>query len=112
MLYDFSRNQCVILNFPTIKDDKFINKTVKNFDENHVVIPGDEKKNIFIVSAAIVYIPNDRDNTKLGGHYVCWRRSLGGHWNVLSDTNSTNKTTFIKNLNGVYLLFLQKKVYA
>ncbi len=107
--YDFSLNNCVILKFKIAGyDHKFLNLEVNEFNENHVVIPGDHKSNFFVVKAAIVFTPSNNDNTEIGGHYVCWRRARDG-WLEISDTTSTYKNKFIKNLKNVYLLFLEKK---
>lgn len=105
--YNFNDNQCIVLKF--IRDCKVI---VKDFDENCVIIPGDESQTIFTVQAAIKHIPFNKNNVDEGGHYVCCRRTVQNKgWLMISDTFSEFYNVFDKTLEGVYLLFLQKKQY-
>ena len=41
------------------------------------------------------------------GHYVCWKKEQNG-WLEISDSTSTFHENFLKDLQGVYLLFLEK----
>lgn len=115
--YDFSMNNCVILKFNLVVDGSNGNKchtiSVKNFNENHVLIPGDKKNTVFIVKAAIIFRPACQDKLDIGAHYVCWRRTLYGEgWLEISDSRSDYHKEFIHNLNHVYLLFLEKKNFS
>jgi len=110
--YDFSTNTCVILKFNiTTNENQLLIISVKDFNENSVTIPGDKHNNVFVVKAAIFFKPFSSQNTDMGAHYVCWRRVLHGDgWLEISDLNCTYHKNFLKNLNGVYLLFLEKKI--
>ena len=106
--YNFSN--CILLKFNTIQDNQHFSIEVENFDENYILIPNDQSVNIFIVKSALIFIPTCKNNIKLGGHYVIWRRAFGGTgWLEISDSTSIYHENFIKGLKNVYLLFLEKK---
>lgn len=84
--YDFKNNSCVVLKFKSSEfNGKVLNLNINDFDENHVIIPGDMNKNIFVVKAAIKFRPFNLNNADEGGHFVCSKK-VGAGWLEVSDT--------------------------
>ena len=89
--YEFNNNS-----FHTLKSD------ITEIDIDRVIIPN-QQNIIFKLNSAIGHIGADHRS----GHYICWCRKLD-KWQRISDTDCRNYSSFIKNLKGLYLLFLER----
>ena len=88
---------------------KILSNLIHDFCPDSILIPGDQSENRFILKAAIV-------NTSLGvlngihmnsGHNVCLIKEQNG-WMEISDSTGTFHDKFLKSLDNVYLIFLEK----
>ena len=107
--YDFKAISFLVLRLCGIWKNKILLNKIQDFDPDNIFIPGDQSKFKFILKAAIHYTPLGSNNgiDYKCGHYVCWKKEQNG-WLEISDSTSTFHENFLKNLQGVYLLFLEK----
>jgi hypothetical protein len=107
--FDFQNNKYLIINLSlcNLNGEKIKSKIV-DFKTNKVVIPLDKnKKNSFKVVSAIKFLPSNNNDYTEGGHYICWKK-FENKWLVLDDTKMYIHEKFIRNLDGVTILVLEK----
>lgn len=103
----FTNNNYLIINIYSSHNNTYIDTKIKNFNPDIVELPNSSHQ--FRVTAAIVFQPFNENIMNGGGHYICWQRIKNNFgWNKISDTSGEYSKDFLKNLDGVYLLFLEK----
>lgn len=101
-------NTFLILKLNTIFNNVYTNLDIHGFDPDLILIPRDRKNIRWKLKSALFYYPTQRDYLKPGGHYVCYVRNHTNGWLKISDNDVTEQKDFKKDLNGAYMLFLEK----